>query len=243
MLVSWGTNTVTSDAIGNMLSDGTWTYTWEHGRELASMSSGGTTWSFTYDANGMRTKRTDGTTTYSYVYNGGQLSQMTIDAAEDVVLNFAYDASGTPLSVVYNGTYYYYVTDLQGDVVAIVDTQGEKVVEYLYDAWGRLLITGGTKATDLDVHNPLRYRGYVYDPETGLYYLQSRYYNPTLGRFLSSDIVYDTDAGLQGFSLFLYCGNNPTNRVDASGKDSIDLIDGDKEDEKKVAGGPISDCR
>ena len=135
------------------------------------------------------------------------------------------------MSVVYNGTYYYYVTDLQGDVVAIVDTAGVKVVEYLYDAWGRLLITGGTKATDLCVHNPLRYRGYVYDPETGLYYLQSRYYNPTLGRFLSSDIVYDTDAGLQGFNLFLYCGNNPTNRIDASGKDSKDLIDGDKEDD------------
>ena len=120
---------------------------------------------FTYDANGMRTQRTNGSTTYSYVYNGGQLSQMTIDAAEDVVLNFTYDASGTPLSVNYNGTYYYYVTDLQGDVVAIVDTAGVKVVEYLYDAWGRLLITGGTKATDLGVHNPLRYRGYVYDPE------------------------------------------------------------------------------
>ena len=65
MLTGINGTTVASDAIGNMLSDGTWTYTWEHGRELASMSSGGTTWSFTYDANGMRTQRTDGTTTYS----------------------------------------------------------------------------------------------------------------------------------------------------------------------------------
>ena len=224
LLTSRGGKTVTSDAIGNMLSDGTWTYTWEHGRELASMSSGGTTWSFTYDANGMRTSRTNGSTTYSYVYNGGQLSRMTMGPAIDattentITLDFTYDASGTPLSVNYNGTYYYYVTDLQGDVVAIVDTAGVKVVEYLYDAWGRLLITGGTKAADLGVHNPLRYRGYVYDPESGLYYLQSRYYNPTLGRFINADAFASTGQGILGNNMFAYCSNNPVNYSDPSGE-------------------------
>ncbi len=72
---------------------------------------------------------------------------------------------------------------------------------------------------------PLRYRGYVYDVETGLYYLQSRYYNPELGRFISPDAVYDTDAGIQGYNIFLYCANNPVNRIDISGADSEPVAD------------------
>jgi YD repeat-containing protein len=78
LLTSYDGQTITADEIGNMLTDGTWTYTWEHGRELASMTDGSTTWNYTYDADGMRTKRTNGSMTYAYVYNGGQLSQMTV---------------------------------------------------------------------------------------------------------------------------------------------------------------------
>ena len=126
-----------------------------------------------------------------------------------------------PLPVVYNGTYYYYVTDLQGDVVAIVDTNKEIVVEYLYDAWGRLLETSGTKAADLGLHNPLRYRGYVYDPESGLYYLQSRYYNPTLGRFINADSIVGNGDDLLGQNMFAYCNNNPVNAMDSNGKDPV----------------------
>lgn len=68
LLTGYGGKTITSDTIGNMLSDGTWSYTWEHGRELASMSKSGAAWNFTYGADGMRTARTNGSTTYSYVY-------------------------------------------------------------------------------------------------------------------------------------------------------------------------------
>ena len=89
------------------------------------MTSGNTTWNFTYDANGMRTKRTNGSTTYSYVYNDSQLSQMTVGSN---TLRFGYDTSG-PLYVNYNGTVYYYVTNLQGDIVAIVNNSGSPVVD------------------------------------------------------------------------------------------------------------------
>ena len=155
-------------------------------------------------------------------------------------LNFAYDASGTPLSVVYNGTYYYYVTNLQGDVVAILNSSGTSVVTYTYDAWGRLLTTSGTMASTLGAHNPLRYRGYVYDTEFGLYYLQSRYYNPEMGRFLSSDTVFDRDTGLQGYDLFAYCGNNPVNRIDISGADSVDFEDDGEEIDEEVPKGGLT---
>ena len=198
-----------------MLSDGTWSYTWEHGRELASMSGGGTTWNFTYNADGLRTKRTNGSTTYSYVYNGSSLSQMTVGSN---TLYFAYDASGTPLSVTYNGTRYHYVTNLQGDVVQI--RQGTTpVVNYTYDAWGKLLTTTGSMASTLGTHNPLRYRGYVYDTETQLYYLQSRYYNPAMGRFINADVDASTGHGLLGTNMFAYCANNPVNYTDATGQD------------------------
>ena len=109
-----------------------------------------------------------------------------------ITWRFTYDASGRPLSVVYNGATYYYILSLQGDVVAILDSSGVSVVEYTYDAWGRLLTTTGSTSGTLDLHNPLRYRGYIYDYETGLYYLQSRYYNPQFCRFLSADSFVST---------------------------------------------------
>ena len=147
-------------------------------------------------------------------------------------LYFSYDASGTPVSVTYNGTTYYYATNLQGDVTAILNSSGTAVVSYTYDAWGRPLTTTGDLASTLGTHNPLRYRGYVYDTETGLYYLQSRYYNPEISRFSGPDIVYDTDAGLQGYDLFVYCGNNPVNRIDISGADSTDIDNADITDDQ-----------
>ena len=117
----------------------------------------------------------------------------------------------------YNGTYYYYVTDLQGDVVAILNSSGTSVVTYTYDAWGKLLTTSGTMASALGAHNPLRYRGYVHDTELGLYYLQSRYYNPALGRFINADQYPSTGQGFTGNNMFIYCGNNPVNHCDKNG--------------------------
>jgi RHS repeat-associated protein len=91
------------------------------------------------------------------------------------------------------------------------------VVQYTYDAWGRLLSTSGTAASTLGLNNPLRYRGYIYDTETGLYYLQSRYYNPTWGRFINADSQLST-GDVSGLNLFAYCGNNPVNRIDPTGE-------------------------
>ena len=198
-----------------MLSDGERTYTWRNGRELATLTKDGKTWNFTYDADGMRTGRVYGNTYYKYAYNGGQLSWMDVI---DNILRFTYDASGKPVSVTYNGVLYYYVTNLQGDVVAILDSTGATVVTYTYDVWGKLLSTTDTTDENLGYHNPLRYRGYVYDNETGLYYLQSRYYNPEIGRFISADGLVSTGQGLNGNNMFAYCGNNPVARADKGGE-------------------------
>ena len=179
------------------------------------MTDGTTTWNYIYDANGMRTQRSNGTTAYNYVYNGSQLSQMTVGSN---MLNFAYDASGMPMMVTYNGTNYYYIVNLQGDVMGIVDSTGTLVVYYTYDAWGNPLSITGTLADSLGTLNPLRYRGYVYDVETDYYYLQSRYYDPEIGRFINSDAFVATGQGLLGNNMFAYCGNNPVSRYDPTGK-------------------------
>ena len=169
----------------------------------------------------MRTKRTNGSNTYNYTYYGSQLTHMTYGSN---VLHFYYDASGKPLSVVYNGVTYYYVLNLQGDVVALLDSTGDMAVEYRYDAWGRLRDVSGDMEFTLGLHNPLRYRGYVYDRETELYYLQSRYYNPEIGRFINADSLVSTGQGILGCNMFAYCNNDPVNEYDPSGCFAISAI-------------------
>ena len=173
MLTGINGTAVTSDTIGNILSDGTSTYTWKNGRQLATSTKNGATWTYTYDAGGMRTQRSNGSTTYTYTYDGGKLTQMTMGSS---TMRFTYGINGHPVSLNYDGIVYYYVTNAQGDVVAILNSSGAAVVEYAYDAWGRLLRTNDVSGNNLGALNPLRYRGYVYDQETGLYYLQSRYF-------------------------------------------------------------------
>ena len=179
------------------------------------MSKSGVTWSFAYDASGMRTSRTSGSTAYAYTYDGGQLKKMTVGSN---ALIFTYGINGQPMSVKYNGVDYYYVTNSQGDVVGILNASGTEVVTYTYDAWGNILSTSGSMASTLGAHNPLRYRGYVYDQETGLYYLQSRYYNPTICRFISADTFVSTGQGILSYNMFAYCLNNPIKNIDVDGQ-------------------------
>ena len=214
LLTAYNGKAITYDGIGNPLSDGTWTYTWQHGRQLSEMSKSGTDITYSYDADGLRISKTANGTTYHYYYLDSQLVEMTWDSNK---LHFTYDSAG-PASVNYNGTIYNYIKNLQGDVVGIVDINGVVVVQYTYDAWGNPLSTSGTMASTLGSANPLRYRGYIYDTETGLYYLQSRYYNPTWGRFINSDVVMGINSDIGTYNLFSYCGNNPVNRYDNGGK-------------------------
>ena len=222
LLTAYGGQGISYDTIGNPLLDGTWTYSWKQGRQLATMTGGGVTWTYTYDANGMRKTRSNSSTTYSYVYNDNKLSQMTVGGN---TLTFTYDANGAPAAVTYNGTVYYYLTTLQSDVLMILDTNGQPVAEYTYDAWGRIHEITGSMAATLGQINPLRYRGYVYDQETGLYYLNSRYYNPQWGRFLNADAFAATGQGLLGNNMFAYCRNNPVCRVDITGMMDMSCLD------------------
>ena len=130
-------------------------------------------------------------------------------------IDFVYDENNQPLAMKYNNTLYYYVLNAQGDVVRIVNSSRSVVASYTYDPWGKIISSSGTLA---DI-NPLRYRGYYYDSETGFYYLQSRYYDPEIGRFINADSYASTDAtGLLSTNMFAYCENDPVNKSDPSGE-------------------------
>lgn len=127
--------------------------------------------------------------------------------------------------MVYTATFgatntYYYLRNLQGDVVGIYNTSGTKVGGYAYDAWGNCTITLDTNG--IASRNPIRYRGYYYDSETGFYYLNSRYYSPEWRRFISPDDTAFLDPeNVNGLNLYCYCGNDPVNYADPSGNDPL----------------------
>ncbi len=128
-------------------------------------------------------------------------------------------ATGTRVGFTYNGATYHYLTNAQGDVTGITDVDDNLVVEYSYDAWGKLLnMTDSSGDAHIGQKNSFLYRGYYYDSETGLYYLNSRYCDPQTGRFINADGLVSTGQGVLGNNIFAYCLNNPVNFEDANGE-------------------------
>ena len=167
------------------------------------------------------------TVTHEYLTLNGKVARETIRTNNTLtaVLDFIYDESGKPFALKYstNGTSfqtYYYVLNLQGDVVELIHYipgfEYESVATYEYDAWGNVSSSGR-----LAEINPLRYRGYYYDNETGFYYLQSRYYDPVNRRFINADGLISSNWSFSGLNMFAYCENDPVGRSDPSGMLSL----------------------
>ena len=166
------------------------------------------------------------TTQYTYVYENNLLQKMTRGSR---TFEFSYDAYGNPVSIAYRSnatsepTYYYYALNSRGDVIALYDSTGNLYATYSYDAYGKFLVAKNasgveiTGNTSVAILNPLRYRGYVYDTETGFYYLQTRYYDPTACRFVNADVYCATGQGITGNNMFAYCNNNPIIYADPDG--------------------------
>ena len=197
-----------------------YTLTWSNGRQLTRTVNGGTTTDYTYNADGIRTWKKVGAVEHAYITQNGKVVRETIGSGSTAkVLDFIYDESGRPFALNYstnNGstfTTYYYILNLQGDVIKLVNASGTASATYSYDAWGNILSSSGTLASV----NPLRYRGYYYDTETGWYYLQSRYYDPVIHRFINADCLASTGQGFIGTNMFAYCLNNPVMMIDSTG--------------------------
>ena len=213
LLTSFDGKAITYDAIGNPLTYDGGTFAWE-GRKLTSFNKTGLAVSYTYNENGIRTSKTVNGTTTNYRLSG---DKVTFEQTGSDSIYYVYDTQGQVVSMILNGTEYGYIRNAQNDIVGLINSAGSQVVSYTYSTWGEVLSITGTLATTLGAKNPYRYRGYRYDTETGLYYLQSRYYNPQWGRFINSDSGLGLSKGLTAYNNFIYCSNNPIRYSDPSG--------------------------
>ena len=231
-LTAYNGENITYDAQGNPLNYLGSTLTWEKGRQLKSLVNSEVSCAYTYNANGIRTSKTVNGVKHTYTLDGTKVLRETwpgIDENGATYTNYLiplYDNEENVCGILYNDIPYYFLKNLQGDVIAICNQDGQPKARYIYDAWGSCCITDNDLESDIANINPFRYRGYYYDAEIGMYYLQSRYYDPTLGRFVNGD---DADYLLEYFStneyhMYSYCGNNSANFADETGHFRINII-------------------
>ncbi len=219
-----------------------WQMDWEKGRQLSSITINGGTVNYDYNENGLRTykKQADGTE-YHYYYDGSRLDYVKIlDADGDLTctMRYIYNSSGQAEYILYvNSKYatssnqfalFYIVRDCEGKIHKLLQIRKatssgvsailEESVEYVYDPYGKLIAVNQPHGDAIGDYNPLIYKDYVYDFDTELYYLQSRYYDPEIGRFINADAYTSTGQDAIGTNMFAYCGNNPICRVDPTGQ-------------------------
>ena len=234
-LLSWNGYRYTYDAGGNPTLLRGVPLTWGEGRRLKKVSLSWGTVDFAYDSDGKRVRKTSGNTETKYYYNGSTLSGLVrtttgSTGTTKTTVQFVYDAEGKPFLLRLNGkTDYFYLYNGLGDVVGLIDSSNKVVVRYQYNRCGKVTSSEDTSGVSLATLNPFRYRKYVYDPETGLYCLGSRYYDPEVGRFVNADdpgTIFAKPQELYNKNLYAYCDNNPVIREDIQGYFPIPCIVG-----------------
>ena len=211
--------------------------TWGEGRRLKRIAATAGEVTFAYDSDGKRVRKTSGGNATTYYYNGNVLSGLVRKASKDAgttvtgtTVQFVYDTHGKPFMLRVNvKTDYFYLYNGLGDVVGLFDSSNQVVVRYQYNSWGKVTSTQDTSGVSLATLNPFCYRKYVYDPETGLYCLGSRYYDPGVGRFVNADdtdLIFAKPQELESKNLYAYCDNNPVAREDYAGEFPIPCIVG-----------------
>ena len=226
LLTSYNGQPIDYDKIGNPVLYRGATLTW-NGRQLNSYNKDGTSINYTYDADGLRASKTVNDTKTTYQYLDGKLYYQETNGDDTY---FYYDSYGNITAIACypeSGTSSYVLvgTNSLGDVNALYNANGDLLVKYEYDAWGKVIaetdangnaLTGSAKTWS--ERNPFRYRGYYYDSETQLYYLQSRYYDPEVGRFLNADgQIAGVGGEALGYNTYAYCQNNPIMGYDPTG--------------------------
>jgi len=224
--VGTSTTTYTNDLLGRRTSRVTpslsTTYTYDASGDLATITAGPNEAHYAYGPSGMRELKTitgESTSTVQSYWSGSQLMAERDD--DGTVYSYLYGPGGLPLQLSVKpseGTTstYAFLTDRAGSVVGLTDSAGTVVASYTYDPWGNPKAVGGSNDT-LAARQPLRYRGYYWDTESGLYYMPARYYDPAVGRFLTVDPEGAEPGDPITLNAYTYCVNNPVMFDDPEG--------------------------
>ncbi|MDD3392599.1 MAG: DNRLRE domain-containing protein [Bacilli bacterium] len=220
-LTKYNNTTITYDNIGNPLTIGNdVSLSYINGRELSSYSDLNTTITYKYNKDGIRIEKEVNNVKSSYYVEN---SQIIIEKRDINVIYYLREVNNKLLGFKYNNDMYYYLKNGMEDIIGILDDELNLIVNYEYDSWGKVVSVKDnngiviTNQTHIGHINPFRYRSYYYDTETGLYYLNSRYYNPEWGRFINEDNYVSTDTGLLGHNMYSYCNNNSIKNIDSNG--------------------------
>ena len=221
-MTKFNDNVITYDAIGNPLTIGeNITLKWLNGRQLSEYIDGTNVISYKYNQDGIRTSKIINNVETKYFLED---SRVIIEKTGDDVLYYIHSDVDGIIGFKYNEDLYYYIKNIHNDIIGMIDSQYNIIAKYKYDSWGNILSI--VDADNNDVANDLthianinsfRYRSYYYDKETKLYYLNSRYYNPAWGRFVNADNIINSNNDLLSHNLYIYCSNDPINRVDSQG--------------------------
>ena len=212
ILTSYNGETITYDEIGNPLSyRNGMEFSW-NGKRLADVTTQENIISYTYNCDGIRTSRTVNGEKTEYYLEG---SRIIAEKKDEEIIWYTYNSEGDVIGFEYQNEIYSYEKNAQDDIIGIIDKDGNIICRYIYDTWGDIVaIEGDKKIADV---NPFRYRCYYFDTETNLYYIESRYYDPTTGRFISADMLINNGEGILGSNMYAYCVNNPVNMKDVGG--------------------------
>ena len=205
------------DVMGNPIQYRGMQMEWEQGHQLKHITGVGLDMYCRYNDSGKRIRKTvNGVTTDFYLDGSAILMQMSSDGSR---IDFFYDDKGNVFAMKYQNEMYFYRKNLFGDILGILDSHGTELVKYEYNSWGKLLNLTDYSSNGLGRKNPFRFKGYYYDEELGMYYLNSRYYDPEVGRFISPDTtdILEVQDDLYDKNLYAYCDNNSVMRIDSSG--------------------------
>lgn len=218
LLTEYNGEHIEYDNIGNPISyiNGI-NFEWNQGRDLSKISNeNGEIAAYTYNSDGIRTKKVIGDKAVEYYIEG---NNVLYEKGIDYEIYYIYDNNSEIAGFEYDGSTYIYKKNGLKDIIGIIDLQGNEIAAYEYDSWGKITKTTGNM--EIARINPFRYKSYYYDEESGLYYLNSRYYDACTGRFINADKHIETYVGFHSNNMFAYCENAPVVRVNSTGEASV----------------------